>query len=269
MPAATHSPITVAPAFYEKIWGSRRLSPWFADAEKRIGEVWFDLHSPSFPLLTKFVFTTDRLSVQVHPGDEYAARYEQSLGKTEMWYVLRAEPGAQVALGLRERISRERLRQASESGEIMDLLRWIDVKPGQCIFVPAGTIHAIGGGLAILEIQQRSDITYRLFDYGRPRELHLDKGVAVSDPAPYLPPPAPDGFLARCPYFATQEIRFETPERYQVANGREHLLIIADGSGCLNAHDVRPGQVWHIPAAAESFPIEPSGVIRAIRTYIP
>ena len=269
MAATSRAPAAVAPVFHEKIWGSTRLSPWFPDSDRKIGEVWFDLHSPAFPILTKFIFTTERLSVQVHPADIYAARHENSAGKTEMWYILRADPGAQVALGLREAISRERLRESSQSGEIMDLLNWVEVRPGQCIFVPAGTIHAVGGGLALLEIQQQSDVTYRLFDYGRARELHLDRGVEVSHPGPYAGPAVPEGFLARCPYFATQEVRFDRPQRYQLANGREHLLVAVEGAGWLNAHEVRPGQVWRIPAGSEPFPIEPSGALRFIRTYIP
>ena len=155
----------------------------------------------SFPILTKFIFTSERLSVQVHPNDEYAGKRENSRGKTEMWYILRADPGAQVAVGLHEAISPERLAQASKSGEIEQLLNWVDVRPGDCVFTPAGTIHAIGGGLALVEVQQHSDVTYRLYDYGRPRELHLERGVEVSVPGPYRPPTPHDGFLAWCPLF--------------------------------------------------------------------
>ncbi len=109
---ATHAPVRVSPSFREKIWGSTRLAPWFPDSQKNIGEVWFDLQDESFPILTKFIFTSERLSVQVHPNDEYAGKHENSRGKTEMWYILRADPGAQVAVGLREAISPERLAQA-------------------------------------------------------------------------------------------------------------------------------------------------------------
>jgi mannose-6-phosphate isomerase len=267
--AATHAPVRVAPSFREKVWGSTRLSPWFEDTREKIGEVWFDLHSPEFPILTKFLFTTERLSIQVHPGDEYAARHENSRGKTEMWYILRTDPGAQIALGLRESITRERLREASLSGEIMDLLNWIDVHPGQSFFTPAGTIHAIGAGLALAEIQQQSDVTYRLYDYGRPRELHLERGVEVSITERFSPAPQPDCFVAHCPYFITEELTFESPVKYQLGAGLEHLLIAIQGSGTLNAHSFDAGEVWHVPAGAEPFPIEPRSDLRMLRTYVP
>ena len=117
----------------------------------------------------------------MHPDDEFAARTKNSRGKTEMWHILRADPGAQIALGFRRPITPERLRGASISGEIEQLLHWVDVQPGQTFFTPAGTVHAIGAGIALCEIQQHSDVTYRLYDYGRPRELHLDKAADVSN----------------------------------------------------------------------------------------
>lgn len=267
--AGVHSPSRVAPSFREKLWGSTLLAPWFENPQEKIGEVWFEPGSETFPILTKFIFTTEKLSVQVHPDDNYAAQYECSRGKTEMWYILRADPGAQIALGLRERLTREQLREAAESGAIMRLLNWIDVSPGQCLFVPAGTVHAIGGGLALVEIQQLSDVTYRLYDYARPRELHLDRGIEVSNLEPYVPPSFPEGFLAWCPYFVTQELVLESPERYQLDSGREHLLITIEGAGWLHGHSVRSGQVWHIPAGAEPFAIEPAGPLRMLRTYTP
>ena len=266
---ATHAPARVSPSFREKIWGSTRLAPWFPDSQKKIGEVWFDLQDESLPILTKFIFTTERLSVQVHPNDEYAGQHENSRGKTEMWYILRADPGAQVAVGLREAVSPERLRQASTSGEIEQLLNWVDVQPGDCVFTPAGTIHAIGGGLALVEVQQHSDVTYRLYDYGRPRELHLERGVEVSVPGPYRAPSPHDGFLAWCPYFATQELAMDSPTRYQLETRQRHLLIAIEGSGTINAHPFRSGEVWQVPEGAEEFPLEPHGPVRFLRTYIP
>ncbi len=269
MTPATHAPTRVTPSFREKVWGSMCLAPWFDNTREKIGEVWFDLQSPDFPILTKFLFTSDRLSVQVHPNDEYASVHENSRGKTEMWYILRADPGAQIALGLRESITRERLRDASLSGEIVELLNWIDVRPGQHFFTPAGTIHAIGAGLALAEIQQQSDVTYRLYDYGRPRELHLDRGVEVSIVERFSPAPQPEGLVAHCPYFTTQELTFESPVKYQLEADREHLLIAIHGGGALNAHAFRAGEVWHVPAGAAPFPIEPDGELRMLRTYVP
>jgi mannose-6-phosphate isomerase len=267
--AVTHAPARVQPSFREKVWGSTRLSPWFEDSDKKIGEVWFEVDPPDFPILTKFVFTTEPLSVQVHPGDEYAGRHENSCGKTEMWYVLRADPGAQIALGLRQDVTSEQLRRVSESGEIMDLLNWIDVRPGDSFFIPAGTIHTIGAGIALAEIQQYSDVTYRLYDYGRPRELHLERGVEVSETKRFSPVRQPNGFIAHCEYFITEELSLESPTAYELEAGREHLLVMIEGSGSLNAHPARAGEVWLVPAGAEPFPIEPVQRLRVLRTYIP
>ena len=170
-------PVRLPTRFLEKVWGTPDLLPWYPPAQKKIGEVWFEA---DLPLLVKFVFTSERLSVQVHPNDQFAAAHENSRGKTEMWYVMRAEPGARLAIGFRESISCERLRDAAISGEIEQLLNWMEVEAGDAFFVPAGTVHAIGSGLALCEIQQHSDVTYRLYDYGRPRELHLDQAIQVA-----------------------------------------------------------------------------------------
>ena len=150
-----------------KVWGSPATEPWLNNPERRqIGEIWFSAPA-AMPLLVKFLFTSERLSVQVHPDDDYARAQGHERGKTEMWHILRAEPGATVALGLREEATRERVRAAALNGVIVEMLEWIPVQAGDTFFVPAGTIHAIVGGLAICEIQQLSDVTYRLFDYQR------------------------------------------------------------------------------------------------------
>ena len=170
-------PRRIEPRFLEKIWGSTRLEPWFRNRDQKIGEVCFDAD----PLLIKFIFTAEKLSVQVHPADDYARLHHNSRGKTEMWHILAAEPGAQIAAGFRRPITSDELDAAARSGEIENLLQWFDARPGDTFFIPAGTVHAIGAGLTLCEIQQHSDITYRLYDYGRPRELHLDRAIAVSD----------------------------------------------------------------------------------------
>ncbi len=132
------------------------------------------------PLLVKLLFTTERLSVQVHPDDEYAEEHHGSLGKTEAWYVLDATPPGEVAVGFRQTLTPDQFNAAVHSGEIENLLDWRKVQAGDIIYVPAGTVHAIGAGVTICEIQENSDITYRLYDYGRPRELHLEHGTKVS-----------------------------------------------------------------------------------------
>jgi mannose-6-phosphate isomerase len=178
------------------VWGTPDLLPWYPASEKKIGEVWFEA---DLPLLVKFVFTSERLSVQVHPNDEFAVANENSRGKTEMWYVMRADPGARLAIGFRESITREQLRESALSGEIEQMLNWIEVQAGDAFFIPAGTVHSIGGGLALCEVQQYSDITYRLYDYGRPRELHLDKAIQVSS----VQASSPESVMLPidCPYF--------------------------------------------------------------------
>src|ERR1700742_307471 len=133
-----------------------------------------------FPLLVKFLFPGDKLSVQVHPDDEQARSQGKPCGKTECWYVLNAQPGAQVALGLKPEVTLEQFEQAIHDTRAESLLNWVDVHAGDMIYVAAGTVHTIGGGMVLVETQQTSDITYRLYDYGRPRELHIDRGLAAT-----------------------------------------------------------------------------------------
>ena len=171
--------------YVEKPWGLTALPPMFdPPAGKRIGEVWFT-GGGNLPLLLKYLFTSERLSVQVHPDNDYAHAHGLPHGKTECWYVLDAEPDSTIALGLLDPVSKDDLRAAALDGSIEQLMDWKPVRAGDFFFVPPGTIHAIGSGIALLEFQQNIDLTYRLYDYGRPRELHLDDGIAVSDPAPY------------------------------------------------------------------------------------
>src|SRR5579862_442496 len=194
------------PAFHGRVWGTRDLNPWFPDAPPQesglpIGEVWFE--TPEVPLLVKFLFTEKDLSVQVHPDDDYAGLHHKSAGKTEMWRVLAARKGAKIAAGFREPVTREQVRAAALDGSIVDLLEWFEARAGDTFFIPAGTVHAIGAGLTICEIQQSSDVTYRLYDYGRGRELHLDSALAVSRLGPHAP-----RALAQvaCRYFVTEPL---------------------------------------------------------------
>ena len=238
----------------EKVWGSHDLSPLFPPAQNKIGEIWFDAAGAA-PLLVKFLFTSEKLSVQVHPDDAFAREHEAgSRGKTEMWHVLRADPGARVAVGFRRPLSPARLREVALSGEIEDLLQWIEVHPGDTVFVPAGTVHAIGGGLALCEIQQHSDVTYRLYDYGRPRELHLDRGVAVADCGchPGLQPRA-GAVLAACDHFHVE--RHEIAGRHAVSGARAELLVFLAGSGAIAGEPFSGGEVWLARAGEPPFEI--------------
>jgi len=171
--------------YTEKPWGRTRLPAIFSPPPgARIGEIRFE-SAPGLPLLAKYLFTSEKLSVQVHPNDEQARTRGLPRGKAECWYVLDAEPGAAIGLGLGRSLTRDELRGAASDGSIMDALDWQPVRAGDFLYVPAGTIHAIGEGISLLEVQQNSDVTYRLYDYGRQRQLHLDDGVAVSSLEPY------------------------------------------------------------------------------------
>jgi mannose-6-phosphate isomerase len=171
----------------EKPWGRDRLPPPFsAPAGQRIGEIWFE-PPPQLPgLLVKYIFTSEKLSVQVHPSDaQTLAASLGKQGKEECWLVLDAEPGAELGIGFSTKLTPGAVRAAAEDGSIEDMLVWHEVRRGDFFYIPANTVHAIGAGVTLIEVQQNSDVTYRLFDYGRPRELHLDEAVAVASPAPY------------------------------------------------------------------------------------
>jgi len=239
----------LTPSFREKVWGSTHLAPLYPNSASKIGEVWFE-GIPNLPLLVKFLFTTEKLSVQVHPNDEYARIHHDCRGKTEMWHVLAAEPGAKIAAGFRQALSPVQVREAALSGEIEGLLQWFDAAPGDTFFIPAGTVHAIGAGLALCEIQQHSDVTYRLYDYGRPRELHLDQALAVSDFGPYPARQQPRGnLLASCEYFEVERLSVNGSVHHTPPSGRFELLIAIEGSGEL----IRAGEVWYIEPGASAF----------------
>lgn len=174
--------------YVEKPWGRTSLPAMFAQpaAGERIGEVWYT-GGGDLPLLAKYIFTSEALSIQVHPNDQQARERGLGSGKNECWYILDAEPDAVLGIGLKQEVSADALRAAALDGSIEQMIRWHPVRRGDFIFVPAGTIHAIGAGISLLEFQQNVDVTYRLYDYGRPRELHLDDAVAVSKAAPIDP----------------------------------------------------------------------------------
>lgn len=180
--------------YHEKPWGRTDLPAMFEPAGgRRIGEAWFMADRP-LPLLAKYLFTGERLSIQVHPDDAQAKARSLPGGKTECWLILDAEEGATIALGLREPVDADTLREAAIDGSIERLVDWRPVRAGDTYLVPAGTIHAIGAGISLLEFQQNDGTTYRLYDYGRPRELHLDEAVAVADREPYA-----EGLAGRAP----------------------------------------------------------------------
>ncbi len=244
-------PERLTPAFHDKIWGSTRLEPWFRAAGRKVGEVWFQTEPP-LPLLTKFIFTSERLSVQVHPDDVQARARGLQNGKTEMWHILRADPGAEIGLGFRVPMDAGQLRRATESGAIEHLLEWIPVEAGDTVFTPAGTVHALGSGLAVLEVQQNSDTTYRLWDYGRGRELHLEEGLAVADTGPARHRPeksrrSDDGVprtLVSCDYFLSEELSISSDFPLSLTGRAFQLLIVLEGRGFVGSQEYCAGEVW-------------------------
>ena len=185
--------IELTPRPVERIWGRRALPPPFdglAAGGRPIGEIWFEAPGRDPELLVKYLFTAERLSIQVHPDAEEAARRGLRSCKDEAWLVLEAEPDASIGLGLVRPLTREALRAAALSGEIEGLIDWRRVRRGEIVYSPAGTVHAIGAGLSLVEIQQNCDVTYRLYDSGRGRELQIEEAVSAARPAPHAPPPA-------------------------------------------------------------------------------
>jgi len=176
-----------------------------------------------------------------------------------MWHILRADPGAKIALGLNKALKPQQLREASLSGEILDLLNWVQVRPGETYFVPAGTIHAIGGGLALCEVQQHSDITYRLYDYGRDRELHLDDGVAVSDLEAQTTGVAT--LPLECEYFRTD--RREIRGSARVPGGK--LYIALAGEGSIGGEPFRAGEAFEVDTEVEITSPEASFLVTEAR----
>ena len=215
------------PKFVEKPWGRTGLAAVPARLRRRrIGEIWFEAPGgEALPLLVKHIVTSERLSVQVHPDDDQARRRGLPGGKSECWYILDAEPGATIALGLARPLPMARLRAAALDGSIERLLSWRPARRGDFFYVPAGTIHAIGPGISLVEVQQPADVTYRLFDYGRKRELHLEDALAVAERAPY----------------PSELIKRAAPDRgTQFVSGPQFTMIAAAGrrgAGALNDRD--------------------------------
>ncbi len=169
----------LATRMVEKVWGRDTLpAPFAAPPGQRIGEIWFEPPPEVSQVLVKYLFTSEKLSVQVHPSDASALPGEA--GKEECWLVLDAEPDARLAIGFARPVTPEEIAVAAQDGTIEDLLAWHPARPGDLFYLPAGTVHAIGPGLALVEVQQTSDTTFRLYDYGRPRELHLERALAVA-----------------------------------------------------------------------------------------
>jgi mannose-6-phosphate isomerase len=312
-----------------RIWGARSLAPIYpdkTDLPEPIGEAWLTgplcefttgpfkgtvqqvwrqmppawrgsdfknkkAHS-DFPLLVKLLFPTDQLSIQVHPNDAYAKKNETSeaWGKTEMWHAISAEPGANLLLGLVPEVEQNEFKSAIDDGGLENFFERLPVTPGDTFYVPAGTPHTIGAGVVLCEVQQNSDLTYRLYDFkrvdaqGNPRELHVEKAMAVIDfehrrggKVSPLPLPSFDGvkktLLAVCPYFASERWDVSAPLQSTSDFARFELLIILSGTGALDwrndASTFHAGDCWFIPANLGAFCVQPNGQVSILRTYVP
>ena len=245
-----------------------------------------------FPILVKFLFPTDQLSIQVHPDDAYASQNEapDAVGKTEMWHVVSAEPGATLLLGLVPKVDREKFQSAIKQGGLEKFFERLPVSPGDTFYVPSGTPHTIGAEMILCEVQQNSDLTYRLYDFhrvdahGNPRELHIEKGMAVIDfdhrkggkVSPVALPSANDAkksLLVACQYFATERWDLSAQHRATSDPARFELLVILSGRGTIqwtgSSSSYQQGECWFIPANLGQFSIVPESNTSILRAYVP
>ncbi len=310
-------PFLLAPVFSPRPWGRPDLSRWYSAQQlpagpEPIGEAW--LTGPAciaadgpaaglalreiaaaypeellgewraeaeFPLLLKLLFPDEKLSVQVHPDDQQAKAMGQPRGKTECWYVVDAEPGAEVACGLRAGVAPQQMRTAAADGSMESLLHMVPVAPGDMVFVDAGTVHAIGPGVTLLETQQTSDTTYRLYDYGRPRELHLEEGIAVSRAttrAGKVTPTALHGGLRLIQeqYFTVDRFEIPAGERLTLADaaGRPHCFTVLQGSGSVAeagkpaGAELRRAASTVVPARCGSLELQADEAMVVVRSMV-
>ncbi|MET1755150.1 class I mannose-6-phosphate isomerase [Novosphingobium sp. RD2P27] len=232
-----------------KPWGRDVLpAPFVAPAAERIGEIWFE-PPPELPqLLVKYIFTSEALSIQVHPSDSQTQ--EKGLGrqgKEECWLIVDAEPGAKLGIGFKAHVDPDRMRKAALNGSIEELLDWHAVAPGDFFYIPANTVHAIGAGVSLIEVQQNSDLTYRLYDYGRPRELHLNDGMAVAKGEPYpascksKAPAGGSATLVEGPLFRLDQVA-GVPDQNTAARYAGALLVIPrEGRVHVAGEEIAPG----------------------------
>lgn len=225
-----------------KPWGREELPEAFAtDDGARVGEVWFEPPAAHSELLAKYIFTSENLSVQVHPPG--------ALGKEECWLVLDAEPGAVLGIGFTRPVSAEAMRQGALDGSIEQMLAWHPVSPGDFVYIPAGTVHAIGAGISLVEVQQNRDCTYRFYDYGRPRELHLDEALEVARGVPHDPalrtrvPEHGHVSLVRGPFFRLDRVDGSPGAALDADYGTAALLVLPMDEGVrVNGEPVGSGQ---------------------------
>jgi mannose-6-phosphate isomerase len=295
------APFGLKPWFSERVWGKKDLKPWFAETgtKELVGEAWLtgplcvvetgpfagqtlasvgEKLGGEFPLLVKILFPADKLSVQVHPDDAQAKALGETRGKTECWYVLEAEPGATVALGLKPGVGAKEVAASVDNGTMELLLEHVPVSVGDMLFVDAGTVHAIGPGVVLLETQQTSDVTYRLYDYGRPRELHLEKGLQVMKAytaAGKIAPRLMDGFtrLIEQKYFVVDRFDVASPGKVNVAFAGPGCLVGLAGRGAVVGVDgemeLSPGKAVVVPVGGANVTVESGSNVSFARCVAP
>lgn len=252
------SAIKLATIAVEKPWGRTALWPGFVNPSgARIGEIWFEATDGVEPdLMVKYLFTSEKLSIQVHEDDATARAHGRARGKDEAWVILDAQPGATIALGLKQPVDADTLRAAAKDGTIEHLVDWRPVKAGDVIYSKARTIHAIGAGLTLIEVQQNVDLTYRLYDYGRPRELQLEDGIAVSDPVPFETPAMPgdigDGRAILCEggKFVLERWTWAGGRTLELPDSKPGWLIPVRGGGTVGGLAFAAGECWMIEGEA-------------------
>ena len=263
----------------EKPWGREDLpAPFENPTAEKIGEIWFEPPAELPQLLVKYIFTSEKLSVQVHPSDaQTQALGLGNQGKEECWLVIDAGPQARLGVGFADNIDAAAMRAAALDGSIEHLLVWHQVRPGDFFYIPANTVHAIGPDVAIIEVQQNSDITYRLFDYGRPRELHLEAGMAVAKGEPHAAQlrrhvaPGSNAMLVDGPHFRLD--RVAGPASPQVASRYPGMLLVIPLAGevAVAGDKVPPGQCAlardvaqvHVAAGGEALFAAPLDPVRS------
>jgi mannose-6-phosphate isomerase len=243
----------------EKPWGRVELWPGFDNPSgAKVGEIWFEAPAGTNPdLMVKYLFTSEKLSIQVHEDDATARAAGRERGKDEAWVILAAEPDATIALGTRAPVDSNTLRAAAIDGSIETLVDWKPVKAGDVIYSAARTVHAIGAGLTLIEVQQNVDLTYRLYDYGRPRELHLEAGVAVSDAVPFVAPSIPGdvgggrSILCEGGKFVLERWSWDGARRLALPDHVPGWLVPVAGSGDINDARFAAGECWMIDGTAD------------------
>ena len=234
-----------------------------------VGELWFeraDKNAPVPALLLKLLFTSEPLSIQVHPDDTYARAMGMPNGKSEAWYILSAKPDAQIGVGLKHRVTPQELRASIRNGSIVELVQWRPVAKGDVIFIPAGTIHAIGAGIVLAEIQQCSDATFRLFDYGRQRELHDDDGVAVANAWPLRSSANPIRLtdertvLVASRHFVLERVDLPEASSWALLAEPETWILVLDGHAAIGLAVVSIGQAVFVGGGRTSIEVGANGL---------